>query len=263
MSKTILAEVEGFTPLIDSIVRDLGLMSAAVFGRVWRYCQGERGICAASIETIAKELGISYATTQRHLQELVNKEYLTDTTPGLRNHPHQYADTGKAGLSIKIAPSESASGKNPLPQKARATISESASTPSESASGSRFLIDEDRIQVKKESKKQGDIVDGVLRFAKTGETDIQQAIQDIFRISPNWTRRAEREFLRWAVQIPDFSEKLRKFSAWWKDKDWRGKKGQPPTLDQIREMWLQSTPQKQQDEYDYAALRKIAQEAGL
>ena len=33
MSKTILADVDGWTPLIDSIVQNHGIITAAVFGK--------------------------------------------------------------------------------------------------------------------------------------------------------------------------------------------------------------------------------------
>src|SRR3990167_6723420 len=100
MSKTILANVDGFTPVIDDLAREQGLIRAAVFGRMWRYCQMEDGVCRASLETIASDLGIDKATVLRHAQELVINHYLEDTTPDLRNRPHIYKDTGKAGLKI-------------------------------------------------------------------------------------------------------------------------------------------------------------------
>jgi hypothetical protein len=102
MSKTILANVDGFTPIIDSLVEDVGIVAAAVFGRMWRYCQMENGVCHASLGTIADELHLSVRTVIRHSDNLVSKGYLKDMTPNLRNVPHTYADTGKAGLEINI-----------------------------------------------------------------------------------------------------------------------------------------------------------------
>jgi transposase len=102
MSKTVLANVDGWTPCIDSITQELGIMVSVVFGRVWRYCQGERGVCNASLEKIATELNVSYNTVRTHINTLVEHGYLADLTPTLRNHPHTYADTGKAGLVLSI-----------------------------------------------------------------------------------------------------------------------------------------------------------------
>jgi DNA-binding Lrp family transcriptional regulator len=100
MSKTVLANVEGFTPVIDDIVKDVGLMSAVVFGRMWRFCQMKDGVCNASLEKIAEEIGVDRATVMRHAKDLCAAGYLKDLTPDLRNHPHTYADTGKVMLRL-------------------------------------------------------------------------------------------------------------------------------------------------------------------
>lgn len=98
--KTILAKVDGFTPLIDALVAQCGVIRAAVFGKVWRYCQMENGVCEASQERIAKELGLSRVTVNQHIDKLCQDGYLKDITPDLVGMPHKYADTGKAGVSI-------------------------------------------------------------------------------------------------------------------------------------------------------------------
>lgn len=102
MSKTILTEVDGWTPLIDVIVDSLGLTAAAVFGRMWRYCQMSDNVCRASQETIARELHVSRKTVNEQIEILVKNGFLEDTTPDVRNRPHVYADTGKAGLRLSI-----------------------------------------------------------------------------------------------------------------------------------------------------------------
>jgi DNA-binding Lrp family transcriptional regulator len=102
MSKTILAHVDGWTPVIDAVLDDVGIFSAMIFGRVWRYCQMKDGQCMASIDTIADEIHISRRTVERHLHRLVKKGYLIDLTPNRRNRPHTYADSGKAGLRVDL-----------------------------------------------------------------------------------------------------------------------------------------------------------------
>ena len=101
MSKTVLSALDGFTPLIDSVVDEMGLAAAAVFGKVWRYCQMETGACTASQDRLASELHISDRTLRTHLDALVERGYLALVrTAGGTN---EYRDTGKAGLSIRIA----------------------------------------------------------------------------------------------------------------------------------------------------------------
>src|SRR5688572_1931120 len=103
MSKTILKGARGFTPLIDAIVIAFGITEAAVFGRMWRYCQMSDGVCRASQETIAKELNISISTVYRSIKLLSAAEYIVDKTPTLKNRPHIYADTGKAMLAVELS----------------------------------------------------------------------------------------------------------------------------------------------------------------
>lgn len=98
----VFAEVGGFTPLIDSIVQEVGFMQAGVFGVVWRYCQLKNGICNASMDTIAGKLDISPRTALRHVKALCEVGYLEDTTPNLRNKPHTYKDTGKAKMKLSM-----------------------------------------------------------------------------------------------------------------------------------------------------------------
>ena len=102
MSKTILAQVAGFTPLIDGVVADVGLVSAAVFGKAWRYCQMSDGVCKASQDRLADELGVSRQSINKHIDKLVEAGYLEDITPDLLGLPHQYRDTGRANLSINL-----------------------------------------------------------------------------------------------------------------------------------------------------------------
>ena len=103
MSKTNLKATKGFTPLIDALVQSFGITEAAVFGRMWRYCQMADGRCRAAQQTIADELNISVSTVYRSIKFLCEAGYLEDTTPDLKNRPHIYADTGKAMLSVELS----------------------------------------------------------------------------------------------------------------------------------------------------------------
>jgi hypothetical protein len=102
VTKTILTETDGFTPLIDSIVDAFGITGAAIFGMVWRYCQMKDGVCKANQETIADRLCLKRETVNRYLAKFVTAGFLQDLTPLLRNRPHIYRDTGKASLRVAI-----------------------------------------------------------------------------------------------------------------------------------------------------------------
>ncbi len=102
MSKTILANVDGFTPVIDGLIPQVGAFTALVFGKMWRYCQMSDGVCKASQDRLADELGVSRQSINKHIDKLVEAGYLEDITPDLLGLPHQYRDTGRANLSINL-----------------------------------------------------------------------------------------------------------------------------------------------------------------
>ena len=84
------SDVDYFTPLFEIVIEAVGVIGASVFGRVWRYEQGDRGCCQASTETIGDELGLHRNTVNRYLIQLTEIGLLIDHTPGLKNRPHTY-----------------------------------------------------------------------------------------------------------------------------------------------------------------------------
>ena len=96
------AKIKNFTPLLDNLVKEFGIVTAAVYGRVWRYAQGENKVCQAAQETIADELGIGRQTVIRHLKILEENKYLVDHTPELRHRPHTYSVTDKAHIVVVV-----------------------------------------------------------------------------------------------------------------------------------------------------------------
>ena len=98
-------ELSGFTPVLDTMIRQYGLITAAIYGIIWRYAQMDDKICNASLEKIGKRLNVSGKTAERHIKKLCSDGYLTDLTPNIRNKPHSYAITGKAELSGSIVAS--------------------------------------------------------------------------------------------------------------------------------------------------------------
>ena len=144
MSKTILTELDGFTPVIDCLVKEYGLVTAAVFGRIWRYCQMETGVCQASLDTMAEYIGLDKATIMRHAKKLVDAGYLKDLSPDLRNHPHTYADTGKVTLTSKISVAQNNAKKERV-------ADDNASVAQSNASVAENQL---KIDIKKDSKIQ-------------------------------------------------------------------------------------------------------------
>ena len=92
---SFLTEIKGFTPIIDVLADELGLVPAAIYGAVWRYCQMQNGVCYASLQTLADKLKLNRRTVERHIKSLCESGYLEDTTPSLKGIPHTYRDTGR------------------------------------------------------------------------------------------------------------------------------------------------------------------------
>ncbi len=101
MSRTILTEIDGWTPIIDDVVQEVGLTAAAVFGVIWRFCQMEKGVCMASQTTIAEKLGISRQTVNTCAKKLSEYEFIEEISDEV-GMTVTYMDTGKAGMSNKI-----------------------------------------------------------------------------------------------------------------------------------------------------------------
>ena len=68
--------MDNYTPIPDEIVSDLGIIAAAVWGRMWRYAQQDDGVCWASQSKIARELNIRRETVVSYIKKLIENGYL-------------------------------------------------------------------------------------------------------------------------------------------------------------------------------------------
>lgn len=84
------SELGSFTPIPHSLAQEVGLVCAAVYGEVWRYCQMKDGSCKASLDTLGSGISVDRATVMRSIKKLCELGYLKDQTPDRRNAPHTY-----------------------------------------------------------------------------------------------------------------------------------------------------------------------------
>ena len=70
------------TRIFDELVPQFGLVGAAVYGVVWRYCQMRDGACRASYETLGAEIGVEKSTVRRHVRKLRDAQYLAQIHNG-------------------------------------------------------------------------------------------------------------------------------------------------------------------------------------
>lgn len=218
-----LTEIKGWTPLMDAMVRELGLVRAAVYGVVWRHCQMKDRVCKASQETLAEILGIDRVTLNRHLKALVEAGYLIDTTPDRRNAPHVYKDAGKvlirALLEAQVNP-EGVTLDNTEPAEVLQKV-----TPvlQKVTPGCNLKLQEET-----------DTIEDTY-------TALFGVLAEVCQIDTKLATEKQRQQLAQSVKKLQAAEvkaaELARFPAWWSAEDWRGKKGQPPQPHQVRECW--------------------------
>jgi DNA-binding Lrp family transcriptional regulator len=132
--RQIVQEISGFYPLFEVLLeRYKDLITPAVFGVAWRYCQMSDGVCKASLRKIAQVLNVDEVTVMRRLKILCDDGYLIDTTPDLRNKPHVYVDAGFVVMKNTLGvTAETASHRKATASQGNSTVSPRKATVSHS-----------------------------------------------------------------------------------------------------------------------------------
>lgn len=229
MGKMIPTEIKGFTPVIDVVVEEVGLMAAVVFGRVWRYCQMEDGVCSASLERIASEIGTSRKTVERYVKKLCENGYLSDMTPMRRNRPHRYRETGKVGLYGALSAqtrSDRESYQNPDRSDRESDWSDRESDLGKTES----LM---KIHEETTEDTHDDLPIHQANFAMLARV----CKIDLDTMTPTQRGKLNQVegFMRKHKHITP--EDIEAFGIWWYKHHWKGKDEQPPRPMQIREEW--------------------------
>lgn len=109
MSKTKLS---GFTPVPDALAKDLGLINAAVWGRVYRFAD-QSGVCTASHQRIGEDIGLHQDTVWKAINALVAHGYLEDLTPQAKGVTHTYKIGHDLEFVIGLQPADIIRGYKP------------------------------------------------------------------------------------------------------------------------------------------------------
>ncbi len=104
-----------FTMVYDAMAKKWGLVTAAVYGVVHRYCLLRDGNCYASTRRIGELIGLSHYTVQRELKFLAEMGFIEDLTPGRRNRPHVYIDWFIDDPPPRVMKGKEAKGTQPPP----------------------------------------------------------------------------------------------------------------------------------------------------
>jgi len=71
------ATIKNFTPVPDLILIKYGLVTAMVYGSIWRFVQMKNGVCTASQKKIATRAGVCIRTLQKNVKILISEGYIT------------------------------------------------------------------------------------------------------------------------------------------------------------------------------------------
>jgi DNA-binding MarR family transcriptional regulator len=232
---SLLSEIKGWSPVIHSLAKQdgIGLITAAVWGAVWRYCQMDDKVCTASLETIGADLGIDKATVLRHIKKLCERGYLRDETPGLRNVTHTYSDTGKVKLTGIIEAQTVAHSNATVAERnslsksvahSNATVAHSNATVAES----QLNKDINRLSEKSVKSAHTDKILSDNRSFGIKLTQLCGYADPEFVINGKLTdcSAAVAQLVAWGATV----EQLDAFKAWW----WGAT---PPTFKQVVEEW--------------------------
>jgi DNA-binding MarR family transcriptional regulator len=230
MTMTSLAESGGWTPLVDGLTQDVGLLTAAVYGVVWRYCQMEERVCTASLDTIGRHLNIDRATVQRHLKKLCAAGYLQDLTPQRRNKAHVYADTGRAQRPADShRPPSTAPGSVAEDNVAVAEDNVAVAEGNVTVAESHLKKD-----LKKDSMTESNNPPGALKEISLALIELCQLDLTIL----DHHLLVELQETSRALAGGDYRPAdVVAFGRWWSAHDWRGRRGQPPEINQVRRSW--------------------------
>ena len=88
MSVINLKNVEGFTPVPDSIREKYGVITASVFGVIWRFSRTQDGICKQSYKTLGQYIGLNRVTITRHVKILEEAGLITKLEKNGRKNNH-------------------------------------------------------------------------------------------------------------------------------------------------------------------------------
>lgn len=92
---------QGYTPLFDRFVQQYGLVTAGVYGVIWRHCQMHRKVCDLSQSHMAEILGLARETVLRSIAQLVQDKWVVDTTPDAVGMTHVYICSRKVQVVLK------------------------------------------------------------------------------------------------------------------------------------------------------------------
>lgn len=219
--------MKNYTPIPDDIVSDLGLIAAAVWGRMWRYAQMQDGVCRASLQTIADGLDINRRTVIRCIERLERRGLLRDLTPEAVKTVHKY---------LVLAPQSRVTESLDTGQSSDLESLDNLVTLSHQSSDTKSLDETQSSDLKSHKESNIDsIKKGISRAkpdrptAKPPPTEHQimfgelQRACNVLRLTgpfSGWANREAKSLHEAGFTVED----VRQFKRWWDSDGWRKQK---------------------------------------
>ena len=211
-------KLKGFTPAVDALTKKYGIITSAIYGRIWRFAKmSELNICSASQEKIGEYLHLDRSTINRHIKLLIKEKLIKETgrAPG---GTVSYSPLVDIHVSVEMDVAENDRGSD---SKAQGGVAESNTK-----------------KVYKDTLK-----DNYSEAAKRG-FEIAHSIRGDFEkflgLTPNWDTKSNQAHYLFFRERYDVGQTVKDFAKWWKS-DWKGKDGSlPSSLNQVRTLWMQA-----------------------
>lgn len=227
--------MDNYTMIEDWVVRRVGLYQASVYGIIKRYSMMRDGVCRASMETMAQHLGVSRGTVWRCVRDLITKGLVIDKTPGAEGVPHILLAVNEADIVVPEQPVTEADTPIPVSESDNGCIAETQPPVSESYTRNSTRNTNRSIPEASASGKQA-------RPRSPGGGSESWAwinlLCEVCKLDVGLSKGKAGSFAKRFRKAGYTLDEIRDFygdGGWWYKHDFRGKKGEPPTLALIHE----------------------------
>lgn len=224
------------------LTAEVGLVCAAVYGSVWRYCQMKDGICRASYATIGEGIDIDRRTVMRNVEKLCQRGYLIDTTPDCKNAPHAYILGKTIAQNNSLGVSQSHTCDDIGVSQSHPEIPPGVSQ-SHSRSVTKSLPGVSQSHPNRDINRESNRVNVAPRKIISPEQNkLFLTLANLCHINLRVTTKGQINQLDQTAEtliqvVKDIDQFKDKFAVYWLTVDWRGKQGQSPTPAQVREVY--------------------------
>jgi len=227
--------IDRFTPLFDFFEEltkeyddiDDDLYLRAVFGKIYRICDwSPMNICTMSNTKIGDQCGgISRSTVERRIEQLLEMKLIkiTGSTAGRTN-------------SLAICDEFVITIDRKKTSVTETQVTESGVTETQVGASQRRTKNTNNKNTKDYKKRLAAAISNGLKLSDM----IIQDLKNELRMTPNFKTKANQNHMTFFKEQYEDGKTIKEFAMWWFGETWQGEKGQSPTMNQIREQWLQA-----------------------